>query len=368
MFAKKHAKPPEPEPASRTLLSLFNLFLKKKRFDLLEKNYVIDYKNDPKYSKLIKFVNDNLNNYGCIKISFLSKKFNLNNKQVIDLLNLQSDISFIGEDWLYDNDKTRNRLYNILQKIFNVSSEVNKFQLLQAIKRVRRFSNPPSFEAISKYCQKELSATIDDHKILIPKNQIHKFFYNSKREILSDKELKIIKVFKNSDSKILTFNKLVNKLLDQQINTSTAHIYTSGNTPVIIKVRPGCYALVGTKFYPGEPDEFYKKNKDKGVKVITDYDHNDDGKIWIGYEINERTRGGKNFSINNSIYEILKGKYNVKGMNHKLNVSNKMIGRIGNKMFKDMLNLGDEIIFTFDLNKKNVEIEVGQKVMQNKYN
>ena len=67
-------------------------------------------------------------------------------------------------------------------------------------------------------------------------------------------------------------------------------------------------------------------------------------------------------------FNRIKGKYYVKGMNHKLNVSNKMIGRIGNKMFKDMLNLGDEIIFTFDLNKKNVEIEVGQKVMQNKYN
>ena len=156
--------------------------------------------------------------------------------------------------------------------------------------------------------------------------------------------------------------------MDQGVNTNTATVFISQNTPVIIKVAPGCYSLVGTKLDTGEIDNFYKKNKGKGAKIISDYDHNDDGSIWVGYEINEKTRNGKNFAVENSLYNIIKGKYNVDGMNHKINVANKSITRVGNEIFQDKLKLGDEIIFTFNLNKGNVQIDIGEKIMQKKYN
>ena len=353
---------------TRTLLSLIKLFLNKDDFILLEKKSVIDIKKNLKYSILKDFVFDNFNNYGLLRTAFLSKKFKLTIEQIFDLLNSENEISFIEKEWLYDNSKLRNRLYSTLQKIFNVSPVVNKFHIMKAIKRNTRLkeSSSMTFKAVSNYCKIELNAKIDDFNISVPNNFISKFFDNSQREILSTTDLAFINVFKNE--KILTFNQLLNKLMDQGVNTNTATVFIGQNTPVIIKVAPGCYSLVGTNFDTGEIDNFYKKNKGKGAKIISDYDHNDDGSIWVGYEINERTRSGKNFAVENSLYNIIKGKYNVDGMNHKINIANKLISRVGNEIFQDKLKLGDEIVFTFDLNKNNVDIEMGAKVMQNKYN
>jgi DNA-directed RNA polymerase alpha subunit len=352
---------------TRTLLSLIKLFLNKDDFILLEKKSIIDNKKNLKYSILKNFVFDNFNNYGILRTAFLSKKFKLTIDQIFNLLNSEIEISFIEKEWLYDNSKSRNRLYNTLQKIFNVSSVVNKFHIMKAIKRNTRLKESSSinFEAVSNYCKIELKAKIDDFNISVPGENIFKFFDNSQREILSPTELAFINVFKNE--KILTYNQILNKLMDQGTNTNTASVYIT-NTPVITKVAPACYSLVGTKLDAGEIDSFYKKNKGKGAKIISDYDHNDDGSIWIGYEINERTRSGKNFVVENSLYSIIKGKYNVDGMNHKINIVNKFITRVGNEIFQDKLKLGDEIIFTFNLNRNSVQIDIGEKIMQKKYN
>ena len=249
---------------------------------------------------------------------------------------------------MYDNDKSRNRLFNTLQKIFNVSPVINKFQISQALKRVRRISYTPPYEAVAQYCKKELKATIDDFQISIPSTEILTYRYNTQIEYLTPVDKAIIDCFSNK--KILHATNFTNKLIDKGINPNTSAIMISVN-PLITKVSPACYSLIGTKLEPGEAEIFFNKNKGRS-KIISDYDHTDDGKIWIGYEINERTRSGRNFPVSNSIYEILKGKYNVKGMNHEINIRNKTIGKVSNEIFKDKLKIGEEIVFTFDTNKK----------------
>ena len=163
-------------------------------------------------------------------------------------------------------------------------------------------------------------------------------FHNSKRKYFLILK-KIINCFKND--KILSYRPLVNKLLDQGVNEHTANLYTSGNTPILIKVNPGCYSLVGTKLSPGEQDDFYKKNKGKGEKIISDYDHNDNGSIWIGYEINQKTRDKRNFRVQSSIVEILKGDYIYKDINQKIKINDHgYITGIAHKNFKKDIKIG----------------------------
>ncbi len=352
---------------SSTIISLIRHYLKDD-FLIYENKQIIDSKNQPTYKKIFKFFDTrNINNYGILNINFTKKKLKLNSLQLLDLLKMRPDLTIINDTWIYDNDKTRNRLYNLLQKIFNVNSRVNKFQIFDALKRIRRI-NAPNLDAIILYCKKELAAIESGPDLIIPENAIENFFYNSNISVLADIDKKIIKCFRND--KILTYKRLVSKLLDQDVPVATAHIYASSATPVIIKVRPGCYSLVGTKFHPGEKDEFYEKNKNrKGEKIISDYDHNSDGSIWVGYEINSVTRDRLNFKIESSIYDILKGDYSVNGMNHKINVNNqKYISRLANEVFKNKLKIGDEIVFTFDVSNRKVDIEIGDNLMRNKYN
>ena len=115
----------------------------------------------------------------------------------------------------------------------------------------------------------------------------------------------------------------------------------------------------------------FKKNPDffQFNHRRSDYDHNADGSIWVGYEINSKTRDRRNFRIENSIYDVLKGDYKVKGMNHKIKINNqKYISKLANDLFKDKIKIGDEIVFTFDINNRKVDIQIGEAIMKNKYN
>ena len=165
---------------------------------------------------------------------------------------------------MYDNDKSRNRLFNTLQKIFNVSSIINKFQISQALKRVRRISYTPPYEAVAQYCKKELKATIDDFQISIPATEILKYRYNSQIDYLTPVDKAIIDCFSNN--KILHATKFTNKLIDKGINPNTSAIMISIN-PLITKVNPACYSLIGTKLDPGEAESFFNKNKGRS-KII----------------------------------------------------------------------------------------------------
>ena len=353
---------------SSTILSLIKHYAKLNDFLIYDNKQIIDSKIKPTYKNILRFFESrNINNHGIININYASKKLKLKSSQLIDFLKIRTDLTIINDTWVYDNNKTRNRLYNLLQKIFNVNSRVNRFQIFDAIKRNRRI-NIPNLDAIILYCKRELGANENGADLIIPKNMISDHYYNSSRKVLSDVDLKIINCFKNE--KIITYKKLVSKLLDQDVPIATAGIYASSNTPVIIKVRPMCYSLVGTEFYPGEKDEFYQKAKKvKGEKIISDYDHNPDGSIWVYYEINSATRDRKNFRVENSIYDILKGDYTVNGMDHKININNqKCISKLANDKFKNKIKIGDEILFTFNISNRKVDIEIGKNLLSKKYN
>ncbi|MDA7806530.1 hypothetical protein N8963_04535, partial [Candidatus Pelagibacter sp.] len=171
-----------------------------------------------------------------------------------------------------------------------------------------------------------------------------------------------------TEDKILSYNELTNKLMNKGINANSAALYVSRNTPIIIKVAPSCYALVGTKFETGEIDSYYSLNKVKNkIEKNFDYDYGENNTIWVGYEINKKNRDGRNFLVPKSLYEIIKGEYKVVGLDHSIKVSNSIISRVSNEKLKNMIVLGQEIIFTFNISKKTVTISSGKDLMKEKY-
>ena len=218
---------------------------------------------------------------------------------------------------------------------------------------------------MSKYCEKEFTAKVDGINIAVEREVVTKFNHNSKVENLSNIDKAIIGCFKGHN--ILSYNQLVNMLIDKDINTNTATLFVSSLTPILIKVAPQSYCLVGTQLATGEIDDFVKKIKKRRIETVTDYDYNKDGSIWIAYEINNINRHGKNFKIPASLENLTKGEWKVIGMNHKINIARGYIARVGNEKLKDKLIVGNEIMFTFYLNKRKVEIVSGKNLMMEKY-
>lgn len=360
---------------TRSILSLFKIFFDEDEFlkinipkySIANKNYIVDFKKNLKFSKIIKFITKKINSYGLIDINIIAKKYNLSSSVIIQFLKYYDDINILDSQYIYDNDKTRNRLYNSLQKIFNINRKINKFDFEKAFSRISRFEKTPNFKSLSKYCEKEMDAHINDYEISIPENKVDRFFYNSRKEIFSEIEKAIIKSF-NAEEKILSYNELTNRLLNKGINSNSAAIYVTRNTPIIIKVAPSCYALIGTEFEAGEIDTYYNLNKVKNkIEKNFDYDYGENNTIWVGYEINKKNRDGRNFSVPKSLYEIIKGEYKVVGLNHAIKISNGYINRVSNEKLKNMIVLNEEIMFTFNLNKKIVSISKGKDLMKEKY-
>ncbi len=87
--------------------------------------------------------------------------------------------------------------------------KINKFEIIKAIKRIRRIETP-SMEGVIAYCKKELNANYDGTEITIPEENISNHFFNSSIKIHSDIETSMIGCFKND--KILTYRQLVSKI------------------------------------------------------------------------------------------------------------------------------------------------------------
>jgi len=126
--------------------------------------------------------------------------------------------------------------------------------------------------------------------------------------------------------------------------------------------------MIGTEFEAGEIDTYYNLNKVKNkIEKNFDYDYGENNTIWVGYEINKKNRDGRSFSLPKSLYEIIKGEYKVVGLDHTIKISNGYIYRVSNEKLKNMIVLNEEIMFTFNINKKIVSISNGKDLMKEKY-
>ena len=120
------------------LLSLIKTFLKSNEFLIYENKQIIDKKNEPLYKKIIEnFGERNLNLHGILNVNFVAKKLKTNPGQILDILKIKQDLSSINETWVYDNDKTRNRLYNLLQKFLILILQLTNFRFMMPLKEIK---------------------------------------------------------------------------------------------------------------------------------------------------------------------------------------------------------------------------------------
>lgn len=343
---------------SDTLLSLINLFYKKDDFDITKyyQYSIIQKKDDKKIKNIISFISKKINSFSFINLDFICKEFEVKKNNILSIVKIDKDYDVIDDNWIYLKNKNGNYLYNALTKIFNVTNKINKFQLEKALEKARGLKHDIKFDVIKKYCEKVFNAFTNENEIIVDQNQIDKYVFNTSKSILSDNEKHIIKIFK--DKKLKNYFELENDLVKVGISLGTVGFLINWVTPIILKLAPQTFCLVGTEITTDEIDEFEKRfNKKDRKNVEAEYDYIDENKIKVTYEINLKNKSGNRFIIPRTLKAHLYGDFSIKNSVDKITINKRIINGIVFDKFKDLLIIKDKIDFIFDLIKKEVVIE-----------
>lgn len=341
-----------------TLFELFKIFGHKNIFYIstLNETKVINNEKKTSISDVKNYLDENLNKVGFVEISQISSKFNLNKKSLISCLKNDNNYKFIENSWIYLNNKIRNRLYNSLVKIFNVSNIINKFDLMKSLDRLDRI-NLTNFDLVLKYCEIEFNAKITSEKIEADKSSIPLYYLNTNKKILSDKDLIFISCFDNQ--KIHSYSSFFSSLLEKKINKNTAGIYIY-KCPFIVKKAPQIFSLVGANISPDELEDFInlQKKYDKSFENVCDYDYTGTDTIKLVYKITEKIIANKSFYVPKSIQNILNGNFTFLDENKIITVKKSLIEKYPTEILHEYIRKDFMISFHFNITKKNVEVKI----------
>ena len=279
----------------------------------------------------------------------------MDTRRVKNVINATDNINLLENKWVYLSDINRNRIYNILLKIFNVNKILSFNHIRKAIKRVHRIESIDS-DAIPPYCKKVFNAQITNNKIIADPKFVKDHYFNQAKKVFTDSDKIILSLFKKK--KLYTFEQINADLVNLGINRSTAPQLVTGITPILIREALGIYTLVGTEFYPGEIDEFISINRNKSQSLV-DYDYLSDDSIALKYPITNKYMTGKYFVIPKTLKKIvLNGSYNIVGTNDLIKINNGYISNFSNTKFSQYFKKNYELNFIFNLKDKNIKIKL----------
>ena len=344
--------------SSESLLNLFDKLLEKNHYYITKyfQYRIIVKKDGIELSEAFKFINNNLNKFSCIDLSYVSKKFKVESKFLLNILKINNDYDFIDDNWIYLKNKSSNFLYNALLKIFNVTKKINKFQLEKALDRSRNIKQIPKFEVLRKYCEKVFKATTNENEIIVTENNVDKFLFNTSRFVITDKEKFIIDKFR--EKKFKNYYELERDFIESGESAGSASYMVSMVSLIILKLAPQTYCLIGTDFTVEEVAEFENKFRNiKGKRAQIEYDYLNENLIKVSYKINLKNKNGNRFKIPNNLKNNLHGDFYVKNSDNKISIEKNLIKGIIFNKFKHLLIINNEIDFIFDLKNKQVVIE-----------
>lgn len=340
-----------------SFLSMCELLKTKKNYSFFNLNnaLIVDKVSGSIFKKTNDFFKKNLNKQPFYPINLISKTLGVDTRRVKNVINATDNINLLENKWVYLSDINRNRIYNILLKIFNVNKILSFNHIRKAIKRVHRIESIDS-DAIPPYCKKVFNAQITNNKIIADPKFVKDHYFNQAKKVFTDSDKIILSLFKKK--KLYTFEQINADLVNLGINRSTAPQLVTGITPILIREALGIYTLVGTEFYPGEIDEFISINRNKSQSLV-DYDYLSDDSIALKYPMTNKYMTGKYFVIPKTLKKIvLNGSYNIVGTNDLIKINNGYISNFSNTKFSQYFKKNYELNFIFNLKDKNIKIKL----------
>lgn len=222
---------------------------------------------------------------------------------VADVIRTEEDYCPLADGtWFWQKNRPRNRLLNVLRKIFSVCSSISFGELRTALTRHRRMPgfSPPRRVLREIIAQLPGCSVTEDLAICTSRP-------NPDRE-LSPLELLFVAAFREHGP-VLNRDALEKILLGQGVNRTSFYIYL-GYSPIISRLKPGVYALVGAEIPPGVVEEASLKLP--RPKILMGSGWRKDGTLWICYRLTHFYLGSGAFIVPYPVRTLLQGSYSIR--------------------------------------------------------
>lgn len=274
------------------------------------------------------------------------------------ILSLFNDFKWLDESsgWFWISSVPRNRLLNLLKKIFSVSGEINVSDLRAGIQRPHRMVGfAPPRRVLLELCRQISWCRVSGNLISAePPLDWEKILAGTNSYLM----VAILKKY----GPVMTSLDFEKKCLELGVNRSTFWTYLS-YSPLIANFDTNNYGLRGTKIPPMLID--YLKLYRRQTKVIKDYGWTGKGDIWILFNISESMFRTNIFNIPAAIKKYVQGDFILKTFDGSLIGPIKIKENAGWPLTQLFRRRGGEVddylIMLFDLQLREIKASIGDK-------
>lgn len=203
-------------------------------------------------------------------------------------------------EWFTIADAKRNRLANIIRKVLFVSPDISLSEMRGALQRVHRLGGfSPPRAILREFCKTLAFCRVVDDRILATEDL-------PSQVTLGEIEQRMFEVLREFGPAmhVAAFR---DECLRRGVNTNSFSVYL-GNSPILCRLAPETYALVGASISPGEIDDL-RLQKVARAPVMLDHGWLGDGRLWLSYRLNLSNIRAGVFSVPSGMRSIVDGEY-----------------------------------------------------------
>jgi hypothetical protein len=268
-------------------------------------------------------------------------------------LEMLDEVVWLDADhtWLYSKRPARNRLFNLLEKIFTVATRVHVNELRQAVSRPHRMKYVPPANVLSAFCSAfGLSRTAENDIVSA----------HTLNGELGELDGAFVRAFQNLGSP-LTREELEDYCVEEEGMKVSSFFQRLSYCPLFLRLAPGVYSLVGAATPPGSVEAAKKRIRED--RISPQHGWTPDGRLWVVLRLSRASVQSGAFFAPTFVNDHAEGVWNTSLADGTSIGTMEVKQGIANGL-RDEFELlaadsGDFCLLQFDLTRKIVSVEVG---------
>jgi hypothetical protein len=261
-----------------------------------------------------------------------------------------------ARNWLYSAVPSRNRLYNLLEKIFSVTKKVHVAELRQAVSRPHRMKYVPPAEVLAALCER-FGFTRS------PDNQITSIAHRDAD--LGELDGAFVRGFRQLGSP-LTREELEDYCVEEEGMKVSSFYQRLTYCPLFLRLGPGVYGLVGSRVAPGSVES--AKERIQEERIAPQYGWSSDGRLWLLFRLSRASVNSGTCFVPSFVNEHAEGCWALAladgALVGKLDIKKGIAAGLKEAFQLVGVDPGDFCLLQFDLKRKTAMVRVGGSDLQ----
>ena len=273
-----------------------------------------------------------------------------------EIVNLYADFEWLDQEkkWLWDvssAERGRNRIINVIRKIFSVTPSLHITELRQGLGRCHRIAFAPPSRVLLEICRRLDFLEVNG-------NQVSTISGRRLPSTLVGIESTLIKAFQGKS--ILSREALETNALALGMNRSSFYVLI-GYSPIVARLDKGVYTTIGADIPPGAVEA--TKPSFKRKRVVVDFGWNASMYLWIAYRLSKSVLRGCQVGVPTSAKEFLQGEWPMEttgqGKVAVISINGTIVSGLHTLLERRGAECGDTIILVFDTKDHLFRMELG---------